>query len=230
MPQKPRTEAEILKVKNKILKATLSIVTKEGYTALSMRKIAKATSMSATNIYNYYKNKDDVYLSVLTEGYNLLYDALHKKDPKATTPEDYYKNMVIAFSQFALSHPYYYEIMFENRGPMHLDYVGSKNEKAASLKFSVAINCFNYVKKRVCDCLNSPVNEEEGIFYALQFMTQLHGALNFYHNHILREVCDTPEAFLEHMVSYLIENPPNYLSTPIISTSKTYLNFKTSID
>lgn len=230
MPQKPRTEAEILKVKNKILKATLSIVTTEGYTALSMRKIAKATSMSATNIYNYYKNKDDVYLSVLTEGYTILYAALQKNDPKATTPEDHYKNMIIAFSQFALSHPYYYEIMFENRGPMHLDYVGSKNEKAASLKFSVAINCFNYVKKCVCDCLNSPATEEEEVFYALQFMTQLHGALNFYHNHILREVCDTPEAFLDYLVTYLIENPPSHFASPIFSDVKTSLNFSTSMD
>ena len=74
MPKPIRSPKEVETVKNDILKTALKLMCDEGFDALSMRKLAARLKMTAANIYNYYENKDDLYLAIQTRGFQMIVD------------------------------------------------------------------------------------------------------------------------------------------------------------
>lgn len=72
MPKKPRSEQEVQKVREEILDKTLELINEVGYENFTMRKLANKLNMTATPIYQYYKNKDELYLAALTQGFETL--------------------------------------------------------------------------------------------------------------------------------------------------------------
>ena len=76
MPKKARTPEEIEEVKQRILEKALELIGEDGYRSFSMRKLASKLNMTATPIYGYYKNKDEIYISVLLQGFETLYQIL----------------------------------------------------------------------------------------------------------------------------------------------------------
>jgi len=64
MPKATRSPEEVKTVKNEILETALSLMCEDGFDALTMRKLALRLKMTAANIYNYYTNKDDLYLAI----------------------------------------------------------------------------------------------------------------------------------------------------------------------
>ncbi|MEZ4549411.1 MAG: TetR family transcriptional regulator [Desulfobacterales bacterium] len=45
---------------------------------MSMRKLAGRLKMTAANIYNYYQNKDDLYLAIQTRGFRCWWTGLNQ--------------------------------------------------------------------------------------------------------------------------------------------------------
>lgn len=64
-----RKEKEKRELQQKIFDAATAITVAEGYEKLSIRKIAKAIDYSPTTIYNYFKNKDEILLSIAYDVY-----------------------------------------------------------------------------------------------------------------------------------------------------------------
>ncbi len=62
-----RRKMEKEKIKNEIHKAASEIIIEEGYSKLSIRKIATKIDYSPSLIYNYYENKADIVLSIWQE-------------------------------------------------------------------------------------------------------------------------------------------------------------------
>lgn len=57
-------------VRNEIIAKALQIFLRDGYLKASMRAIAKSAGISVSNLYNYYKNKEDIFYSITAEGYS----------------------------------------------------------------------------------------------------------------------------------------------------------------
>ncbi len=62
-----RRQMEKEKIKREIYKAASEIIIEEGYSKLSIRKIATKIDYSPSLIYNYYENKADIVLSIWKE-------------------------------------------------------------------------------------------------------------------------------------------------------------------
>lgn len=60
MDSKVRKEQERRMLENKIIDAAVAIITEEGFSKLSIRKIATKIGYAPGTIYNYYKNKDEI--------------------------------------------------------------------------------------------------------------------------------------------------------------------------
>ena len=56
MPKKARSEQEVQQVREEILDKTLELINEVGYENFTMRKLADKLNMTATPIYQYYKN------------------------------------------------------------------------------------------------------------------------------------------------------------------------------
>lgn len=67
-----RREAEKEAVRKKIIDAASEILAKEGYQNLSIRKIASKIEYSPGLIYHYFKDKDEIIVSVVEEGYGKM--------------------------------------------------------------------------------------------------------------------------------------------------------------
>ncbi len=99
-------------LRRKILDRARYLLVKEGYSGLSMRKIAQAVGYSATSIYLYFKNKDELFHTLILEGLEKLYMHLSEGLEERKEPEERLRMLCERYLTFGLANPEYYEIMF----------------------------------------------------------------------------------------------------------------------
>jgi AcrR family transcriptional regulator len=101
-------------LRRRILDTTRHLLVTEGYSNLSMRKIADAIGYSATSIYLYFDSKDALLHALIHEGMMRLHDELG--EAAEMFPEDPFRRLRALcrrFVTFGLENPEYYEIMFQ---------------------------------------------------------------------------------------------------------------------
>jgi AcrR family transcriptional regulator len=65
-------------IRNKIIQAAIEEFSRLEYDKASMRTIAKAAGISVSNTYNYYKSKDELFVSIIEPVFNQLKDILRR--------------------------------------------------------------------------------------------------------------------------------------------------------
>ena len=97
-----------------ILDAARKLCFAEGVDGVSARKIAREIGCSATAIYGYYRNIDDVLHHLRMEGHALLADSFQRVND-SLPPMERLRELGRAYYRFAIEHPKYYEVMFLSR-------------------------------------------------------------------------------------------------------------------
>ena len=115
--KKTRNVNEIKNVQGRILEAALDTIVQEGYPALTMRRIASKIGMTAPNIYNYYKSKDEIYISLVIQGFEILQRALMSVCNAHEKPIERAAALARAYINFGLRHSSYYDVMFTYATP-----------------------------------------------------------------------------------------------------------------
>ncbi len=99
-------------VKKNILTAGWNIVKKEGWQALSMRRIADAIEYTAPIIYGYFDNKDALLTEFTRQGYLHLAARLNEAKNKHRLPAKQLEAMWLAYWNFAFDEREYYKLMY----------------------------------------------------------------------------------------------------------------------
>ncbi|WP_366924503.1 TetR/AcrR family transcriptional regulator [Metallumcola ferriviriculae] len=73
--------------KNEILDAAREIVFKEGFQGLSVRKITNQLDYSPAIIYHYFKNKNEIIETLVSEGYKRIFAAVSSITRNEDEPE-----------------------------------------------------------------------------------------------------------------------------------------------
>ena len=105
MAKPPLTKEEIESTRRRILDTALEIIIDEGFNHLSIRKIASRLKVTATTIYNYYVNKDEINLMIRVRGFEKLYGLLTKHAAPYKDIESKIKALVRAYIEFGLNNP-----------------------------------------------------------------------------------------------------------------------------
>lgn len=108
-------------LRRQILQVSRTLLLEKGFDRMSMRKIAASVGCSATSIYLYFKNKDDLLHALIEEGFELLYQNLiqaYEQRPE-TQPDGRIEDLCREFIRFGMDNPEYYEIMFQLH-PKHM--------------------------------------------------------------------------------------------------------------
>jgi AcrR family transcriptional regulator len=84
----------------------------EGYRSLSMRKIAGAVGCTATSIYLYFKDKDDLLHALIHEGLERLYQQLLSSIDGIENVDRRCQRLCRSYLEFALENREFYEVMF----------------------------------------------------------------------------------------------------------------------
>jgi AcrR family transcriptional regulator len=107
-----RKERQKDEVRAAILKAAWEIANKEGWKAVSLRKIADIIEYSAPLIYSYFECKEAILLEFVKKGYFKKYEALKKAKQQHTDPALQLKAMALAGWEFAIKEQTLYQLMY----------------------------------------------------------------------------------------------------------------------
>lgn len=190
MPPREKTPAEKAAEKARILDAALDILAAEGYEGLTMRKLGQKIGASATKIYLYFVNKDEVYLSVVIEGYRQLCDALRQAVDSVSGGEERFDLFLRTYLEFAWDHPTFYEVMALKQIPMQADYAGTPMEAVARRKYEAGMEVFTLTREVMEGYLREkgysfPLSGDVAAFSIIVF---LNGLLNTYYNKLAQTV------------------------------------------
>lgn len=89
------------------------IIHKRGVSALSMREIAKLAGISATTIYYYFKDKDDLVEKIKIDAFDKLDVFMAKRIDKNSDYETQLKTLLKAFIEWCMLNPNLAGMLFE---------------------------------------------------------------------------------------------------------------------
>jgi AcrR family transcriptional regulator len=207
MPKTPMTKEEIESTRERILDTALDIIIDEGFNNLSVRKIASRLDITATTIYNYYTNKDEINLMIRIRGFEKLYDLLTKRSAAFNNIEDQFKAMIRAYIEFGLTNPSYYDIMFNLHTPKYLDYVGTDIEPLAYTEKQNSLKCLALFMEPLSAHIPGKGKKKDNflLYQVVKSWSDMHGLITLKNSRLFHEVRDDVDAFIKERTSDLIK-------------------------
>lgn len=109
-----RRNQEKQEVRAAILQASSDLFLERGYANFSLRQVAERISYSPGTIYLYFRDKDDVLITIMGEGVarftEMLISAAATPDPRERLAQ-----IGRAYIAFGVGYPAYYQLMFMQR-------------------------------------------------------------------------------------------------------------------
>jgi AcrR family transcriptional regulator len=116
MGTKERKERQKNEMREAILSAALKLFSDKGFENVTMRNIADEIEYSVGTIYLYFGDKDEIFYELHKMGFDEFYKrqlaVQYIKDPLSRLTEH-----GLAYIQFAIDQPHYYDLMFISRTP-----------------------------------------------------------------------------------------------------------------
>ena len=98
-----------------ILDAAGELFLQHGYEGFSLRQVAAHIGYSATTIYRYFENKDELLFAILSDGFRAFGRTLHAAAHSIRDPLQRLEALGRAYIEFGLQHPVHYQVMFMQR-------------------------------------------------------------------------------------------------------------------
>ena len=203
MPKSPRTREEINKVKENILDTALYLIADEGFQNLSMRRIASRLGVTATTIYNYYSNKDELYFMIRTHGFELLYQKLVEAYNDHSTPRERLQACIRSYIKFGIDNPDYYDVMFVNKNvPKYLESIGTELEGVASIDKETGLKTLFFIARLFKELYpgDRSFTDEDARYSTIRLWCELNGVVSLNNSRLLLEVDDDVETLIDRLV------------------------------
>ena len=97
---------------HRIVAAARVIAEREGWNAVTIRRLADEIEHSQPVLYSHFENRDAIVAAVALEGFKELSVGLREATHGSTGQRNALKNVAMAYLAFALRHPAVYEAMF----------------------------------------------------------------------------------------------------------------------
>ena len=207
MPKKARSPEEIQTIREEILDKTLELINEVGFDNFTMRKLAGKLGLTATTIYQYYKNKEELYFAALTQGFDTLCDVVQEALGKQNDPKERLREVIRAVIRFSLAHPNVYNILFVSDVPKYYDYVGTESEAVAKNELDAAMRFRNLLISTVLQSgIIKADSENDVLMDLIAGICTIHGYIVFVNSQITDYLLgpDT-ETDSDEMVNKLID-------------------------
>ena len=165
MGLKERREREKQARREQILKAARELLHKKGINAASMNQIAKKAELGVATLYSYFKNKEDLFITLQQEGLDLLKSHVSKAINNAKSPEEKLKQIALSFLDFSQKRKNYYfiinyfisspEILFEPQLKDKVDFQAEKTLIVAEqvIREGIETKVFKNLDSRRCSIM-----------------------------------------------------------------------------
>ncbi|HEY8485105.1 MAG TPA: TetR/AcrR family transcriptional regulator [Longimicrobiales bacterium] len=111
MASSNRRERHREQLRRRILTAAREVAVREGWHAVTIRKIASRVEYSAPAIYEYFDSKEALLVELAREGFRLLAAELRAAATAVQRPEARLLALANAYWDFAWKHPELYQVM-----------------------------------------------------------------------------------------------------------------------
>lgn len=207
MPRKQRKPSEIAEVKRKILKNAVMLMNKAGFEGFTMRGLARTMNVTAPTIYSYYENKDELYLVVLTKGFQMLFNKIKRACRSHEDPFDKLRILIEAYMDFGLKKANFYNLMFTWHVPKYNDYIGTPLQNAAHNELTTAMQVTDFSLDIIKKCAGGQdhISDEDARFYLLYFWSTLHGYVAGINNTLVDYMHEAPLSVKKRSLDLMIK-------------------------
>lgn len=163
-----RRERERRGTRRAILDAAIELFDAAGRDNVSMRQVAAAVGYSATTIYNYFEDKDDLLHHVVLDGFTEFGRRLQDAYDAGADPVDRCRRLGTAYVSFALDYPFHYRLMFMERA----EFLG----RPAPEGYERPIDSFGVLRRVVDECVEvGAFPERDRQALSMEVWCQVHG-------------------------------------------------------
>lgn len=107
-----RKDRERAERERRITAAARLIAAREGWGAVTIRRLAKEIEYSQPVLYAHFENRDAIVAAVAVEGFRDLAIALRRAAHGSTDRQEAIQNVAVEYLAFAREHPALYDAMF----------------------------------------------------------------------------------------------------------------------
>jgi AcrR family transcriptional regulator len=98
-------------VRSSIIETAREIAATEGWSAVTVRKVAQSIGYTAPIIYEHFGSKDDMLRAILSDSHKLLFEQVNEAVQGQTEPRERLRAMCLAYWKFAFDTPELYKLM-----------------------------------------------------------------------------------------------------------------------
>ncbi len=194
MPKAARPAEKVAEIRGCILDYALNIIAEEGYDNLTMRSLASRFGFAAKTLYNYFSCKEEIYLMVLTRGFELINVKMEASIKNLTDPVEKLRAMCRAYVDFGINNANYYNIMFNWAVPKYHDYINTAMEPTARAEKETAFRLADITAKVLKEIskANKGFPRGDAGYLILKLWTNLHGVVSLYNSRGMHEYESDP--------------------------------------
>ncbi|HPC46678.1 MAG TPA: TetR/AcrR family transcriptional regulator [Deltaproteobacteria bacterium] len=205
--KRPRSPEEIERIKGRIIDAALAIIVEEGFPCLTIRRLASRLHMSAPNLYNFFKSKDEIYITIVIRGFQMLHDELVRASETGPGPAERARAMLEAYIAFGTSNQAYYDIMFTLPTPKYRDYVGTPYERLSEAEYRISMEIAALATQALRDIKGGEgLSEEELAYDIVRIWCMVHGMVSLANSRIIGYVAPDIEESHARIIDDLINH------------------------
>ncbi|MCE1165415.1 MAG: TetR/AcrR family transcriptional regulator [Bacteroidetes bacterium] len=195
--RKEREKQDMIKL---ILDEAMKLFIEEGYENVTMRKIADRIEYSATTIYLYFKDKSEIFYSLLKIAFDKFYES-QLSVQNIPDPKERLMAHGLVYIKFAMNNPNYYELMFILDDPV--------TKMNCPEDWQTSTRTYDLLKKNIQECMDAGCIEKADIeVVAFGLWSLVHGIATL----MIKRGFMVPEPFRE----YLIYNSIQYIFSGVI--------------
>ncbi|NPC70800.1 TetR/AcrR family transcriptional regulator [Corallococcus sp. AB004] len=167
-----RKERQRAELRENILRVARDMVMKEGFGALSMRKLADAVEYAPATLYLHFENRDAIARELCVRGFQELLAAL---EPPATVkePVERLSRMAEAYVAFGLKHPETYRLIFMEDPKLSAELFQDQQHGEGPRSFALLVTAFEDLKAAGRAPEATPAEQLAEVFWA-----GLHGIIS----------------------------------------------------
>jgi AcrR family transcriptional regulator len=151
MGTKERKEREKEARRGAILEAAKGVFFEKGLQGTTMDQIAEAAELSKGSLYRYFPSKEELYVSILVEGLEILYQKFSEATEGIEGWEQRLRNIALAFYGFYREHKNYFNILFFLQ---HGELASHLSEELYQKCFDRGISCLNFLSEAIQEGIN----------------------------------------------------------------------------
>jgi AcrR family transcriptional regulator len=134
-----RKDRERAEREHRIVAAARVIAEREGWDAVTIRRLADEIEYSQPVLYSHFENRDAIVAAVAVEGFQEFTVVLREAANRSTGRRNALKNVAMAYLAFALSRPALYEAMFILPTDLRFAEAGTRPELRAAFEALAAV-------------------------------------------------------------------------------------------